>query len=184
MCLFIFLLFKVIIIDPQAILEEPPHFPEQLTLKRLRQNVCPHFTCRATSQIYIPHIIIVFDEKVFALICLVRFEHDTLPFHSNDNVLMLSWNMIHSSMLYHWHLTWCSVCHVGLWSWFQPNSLCYISVCWRDQNCSNSKRNQASHLSLTVIVYLMWSINLPMYSKVHGICTQDQFQISWAIYVF
>ncbi len=43
--------------------------------------------------------------KYFALICLVRFDNDILPFFSKDKALMLSWNMMHLLILYHWHST-------------------------------------------------------------------------------
>ena len=41
----------------------------------------------------------------FALICLVCFDDDTLPFFSRYKALMLSWNMMHLSTVYPWHST-------------------------------------------------------------------------------
>ncbi len=39
------------------------------------------------------------------LICLVCFDDNILPFFSKDKALMLSLNMMHSSILYPWHST-------------------------------------------------------------------------------
>jgi hypothetical protein len=40
-----------------------------------------------------------------ALICFDCFEDDTRPFFSSNNVFILSWNIVHLSISYPWHLT-------------------------------------------------------------------------------